>query len=111
MTAPEPLEVEVIRDGSLRVRWTDGHESAYGLRYLRGYCPCASCQGHGVGQHFLPNEAPRITAIDEVGNYALGISFVGGHNTGIYTFEWLRRLCPCAACQATQGERHPMRFV
>ena len=111
MTAPEPAEVEVVRDGSLHVHWTDGHESTYELHYLRGYCPCAHCQGHGVGQHFVPNDAPRITAIEEVGNYALGIQFAGGHNTGIFTFELLRRLCPCDACQRAQGDHHPIVYV
>lgn len=108
MSVPEPIEVEVLRDGNLRMSWEDGHESVYPLRYLRGFCPCAHCQGHGVGHDFVANDAPRITSIEEVGNYALNVRFAGGHNTGIYTFEVLRRLCPCEACRREQGPTHAM---
>ena len=106
MSAPEPVEVEVVKGGDLRISWDDGHQSLYPVRYLRGYCPCAECQGHGGGYGFVANDAPRISGIDEVGNYALNIRY-GPHRTGIYTFELLRTLCPCESCRREQGDRHP----
>jgi DUF971 family protein len=109
MRAPDPVEIEVKQDSSLRISWDDAHESVYPPAYIRGWCPCAHCQGHGGRMAFVNNEAPRITAVEEVGNYALNIRFAGGHVTGIYTFEHLRALCPCETCQQAQGEKHPMR--
>jgi len=107
MAAAEPVEIEVVA-GGVRMTWDDGHESLFPLRYIRGWCPCAGCQGHAGANTFVANEGPKVTGIDEVGAYALNIRF-GAHNTGIFTFELLRRLCPCDACQREQGERHPLR--
>lgn len=107
MSSPEPVEVAVGEGGSMHIRWSDEHQSVYPRRYLRGYCPCAHCQGHGGRHEFVPNDAPRITAVEEVGRYALNIRYAGGHDTGIYTFELLRRLCPCDACTSAAGPKHP----
>ncbi len=107
---PDPVEVEYrSKDRELRIAWADEHESRYPVRYLRGYCPCAHCQGHGSSWNFVENDGPGPTAIGEVGNYALSIEFAGGHKTGIYSFEILRQLCPCEACQELQGPVHPWR--
>jgi len=116
--APEPIEVELLADSgsghpALKVAWDDGHQSLYPLRYLRGFCPCASCQGHGRGTWtFIPVDAPQITGIEEVGNYALNIVWNDGakgpHTTGIYAFEILRQLCPCHDCQTLQGPQHAL---
>lgn len=105
----EPIEVEVQTAGKqLRIHWSDGHQSIYALHYLRGFCPCAVCQGHGGAWNFQANTAPDIADIHEVGNYALGIGFSDGHSTGIYTFDILRELCPCSPCQTQQGPEHPI---
>lgn len=105
---PLPVVVEVQGpQARLRVSWDDGHESRYPLWYLRGFCPCAHCQGHGQGTWtFVPVENPQISTIDEVGNYALSIGFSDGHDTGIYAFEILRELCPCGACRSALGDKH-----
>jgi DUF971 family protein len=103
-----PTTIELVREARrLRVEWEDGHESVYSLRYLRGFCPCAHCQGHGQGLwHFVPTDDPLVTKIEEVGSYAVSITFSDGHATGIYSFEILRELCPCAACREEQGPAH-----
>lgn len=95
----EPLEVEVQDAGqTLRVSWSDNTTSRYPIRYLRGYCPCANCQGHGGTIHFVDVKAPKITAITEVGAYALNIVWRDDsgatHSTGIYSFDFLRDLDP-----------------
>lgn len=106
--SPEPVEVEYkSASKELRVSWSDGHQSLYGVRYLRGFCPCAQCQGHGAAWDYVANDGPQVTEIHEVGNYALNLVYEGGHRTGIYSFEILRNLCACDACRAQAGELHP----
>ena len=68
-----PYPVEVRRDGTARtvhITWSDGHVSAYPFAYLRGWCPCAGCQGHGGERRFVhgPSDLERIGL---VGRYAL----------------------------------------
>ena len=111
MLAPEPREVELQREKqTLIIRWSDDHESFYHLRYLRGFCPCAECQGHEIGDwKFI--ESPDdigITKIEPMGNYALSIHFNDSHNTGIYSWEILRELCPCRECRDLHKEKHAM---
>ena len=110
---PTPSLVELKKaESKLYISWTDGHQSVYGLRYLRGFCPCAQCQGHAQGVWtFVPVERPEITKIEETGSYALSIVFSDGHATGIYSFEILRELCPCEICQAEQGAHHPLHSL
>jgi DUF971 family protein len=82
----------------LAVDWPDGHVSTFPLWFLRGWCPCAVCQGHGGAQSFQPHAAKQVVGIQPVGNYAVSFTWDDGHATGIYPFEWLRRWCPCDAC-------------
>ena len=82
----------------LAVTWDDGTVSTYPVPYLRSWCPCAGCQGHGNEVKFL--DAPTDTTVAglfEIGAYALGIRFHDGHDNGIYTWEWLWKISPQAA--------------
>jgi DUF971 family protein len=81
------------RDHTLTITWPDGFASVYPVEYLRGWCPCAGCQGHSTRVAWHP-PAPetRIAKLREVGAYALGIEFGDGHDDGIYTWEWLRTI-------------------
>lgn len=77
----------------LVVTWEDSTASTYPVPYLRSWCPCAGCQGHGNEVKYLA--APEETSIGglfEIGAYALGIRFHDGHDSGIYTWEWLRKI-------------------
>ncbi len=104
---PEQINVE---NGPRRVQvaWLDGHHSAYPWWYLRGFCPCAGCQGHGGPYTFHGAQGDSVapaTALGEVlevGNYALNLTWEDGHRTGIYPFDLLRRLCACVACRQTE---------
>jgi DUF971 family protein len=80
----------------LRLTWSDGHVREYDYDYLRGYCPCAVCQGHAATEiRFHPPEAPvTLTRIEAVGNYGLSLVFSDGHGTGIYRFDFLREIDP-----------------
>jgi DUF971 family protein len=99
----EPMNqpVEVRRgadDRIMRIRWNDGHESQYPWAYLRGWCPCAGCQGHGNDKRFVHAPPCDLLEISVVGTYALSLRWSDGHDTGIYTYAHLRQLCACAAC-------------
>ena len=87
----------------LRLTWSDGHSADFDYDYVRGYCPCAACQGHGAPKavYHPPPKPVKVWSVEQVGNYAIGIAFSDGHNTGIYHFDFLRRICPCPACTGT----------
>lgn len=98
---PHPTEVRRLPDeGRLRITWTDGHVGEYEYRYLRGYCPCAACQGHTNEAIAFNPPAGEVHPLEivPVGNYAISFHWSDGHGTGIYRFDFLRRLCPCGAC-------------
>ena len=84
----------------MRVEWSDGHVSEFPFDYLRGWCPCALCQGHGGERRFVARPGAKLAEITVVGNYALSLTWAGGHDTGIYTYPYLREICPCPACRA-----------
>jgi DUF971 family protein len=109
------LLTEARRDPAtqaLHLTWNDGHRGHVSYHELRGWCPCAGCQGHTSDLVFHPPSAavePRQIAA--VGNYAISITWSDGHGTGIYRFDYLRDLCGCAACAAQGGEPRPGRFA
>jgi DUF971 family protein len=84
----------------LRLTWADGHSAEYDYDYLRGWCPCAGCQGHtGLTIRYQPPVHPIATvAVQPVGNYGISIAFSDGHGTGIYRYDFLRKVCPCGHC-------------
>ncbi len=99
----DPCNIAPTEDGArLRIRWSDGHDSEYEPRYLRLRCRCAACVDEYTGRPLLdPRGVPEDVyplAIRYVGRYALGFEWSDGHDTGIYPFELLREICPCAAC-------------
>jgi DUF971 family protein len=99
----QPQQIDV-RDAlrTLTITWADGHISRYPFWYLRGFCPCAVCQGHGGALTFHGGDVgdgPKLNTIDDVGHYAINLTWDDGHKTGIYTLDGLRNLCPCPVCQ------------
>jgi DUF971 family protein len=111
---PVDIKVHVSSGGGVDIVWTDRHQSHYDFTYLREFCPCALCDderrkkedlaAHAAGSSgaALPMFKPRPTArsAKAVGNYALQIDFTDGHTTGIYSFDYLRTICPCEQCGA-----------
>ena len=97
---PHPVEVRRIADERLvRITWSDNHCSQYPFGYLRGWCPCAACQGHGNEPRYIHAQNTDLVKIGVVGNYALSIIWGDGHDTGIYSYRWLRQLCACQMCK------------
>ena len=104
-----PLQIDIsAAQETLTVRWNDGHVSTYPWWYVRGFCPCAMCQGHAGGWDFVKVDRPRLAEVNEVGHYALNITWQDGHRTGIYSFEVLRQLCTCDSCRQRGGAIHPL---
>jgi DUF971 family protein len=100
MASNFPTEINHVKaQQTIRITWEDGHLGEYTEEYLRGYCPCALCQGHGVERRFIVVPGAKLIDIREVGNYAVELRWKDGHSTGIYTFDYLRSLCPCANCR------------
>lgn len=107
----EPVDME--RDESrLAIVWKDGHRSVYAYDDLRRACPCATCRTEreqapaSSPLRVLPASAPTRAVLEDVkwvGWYAFRFSWQDGHDTGIYSFEYLRALCPCPECSASQG--------
>jgi DUF971 family protein len=101
--------------GVLTLTWADGHESPIPLATLRRECPCASCRhyrekaGGSPTLSVLPpeiaNASPVIESLQPVGRYGLQPIWKDGHDTGIYTFEYLRGLCPCEACRSARSTK------
>lgn len=93
------------------IEWGDGHVGVYPHEILRGYCPCAGCQGHEATIRFVPPEPGQleIERIEPVGNYALRIEWFDGHGSGLYSFPYLRALCFCSECRPgdSRDERGP----
>jgi DUF971 family protein len=104
--AQYPTEINHVKARAIvRITWDDGHMGDYPEDYLRGYCPCALCQGHGATRRFIAVPDAKLVGIGAVGNYALEFRWHDGHSTGIYSYDYLRALCPCPACagQGTEG--------
>ena len=98
-----PVEVRAPRGARvMQIVFDDGHEGIYPHELLRGYCPCAQCQGHNGPIRYVPGGDLELVEIGEVGNYALSLTWGDRHSTGIYSFRYLRQLCACAEC--AQGE-------
>ncbi|MEJ5285901.1 MAG: DUF971 domain-containing protein [Bacteroidota bacterium] len=96
----EPIEITKIDGDKLKISWLDGFVAVISLKDLRDNCPCASCQGEQVGfKKFEPLKLDviqpgtyEIESIEPIGNYAIQIVWKDGHDTGIYSFEYLRQV-------------------
>ena len=95
--------VQIKRDqaaNELRITWDDGHLSILPIKFLRDECPCAGCKGEVLfGKVYKP--APlmifgegmyELASLTAVGQYAIQASWKDGHDTGIYSWEYLRAL-------------------
>jgi len=85
------------------VTWADGQTMAYPHEILRGYCPCAGCQGHSGSIKFQTGGNEELREIERVGNYALSFTWGDSHSSGIYTFRYLRALGEMLAAQGPEA--------
>ena len=87
---------DVVFADDLTIEWRDGVVSHYPFFALRDACPCASCIDELTGKKVLdPNSIQReihISTAEYVGNYALRFDWSDGHDSGIYSFRFLREM-------------------
>jgi DUF971 family protein len=93
-----PLNIQSIGD-EIAIAWSDGGESYVRHGLLRRASPSAETQGeHDVfgnkygGAAKAEDAAVRVLGWERVGNYAIRFDFSDGHRTGLYTFDYLRKL-------------------
>jgi len=94
-TAPQPTALTVHQTTrTLEVSFDDGASFRIAFELMRVYSPSAEVQGHGPGQEVLQTGKREvgIDAIEAVGHYAVQPRFSDGHDTGIFTWEYLYKL-------------------
>lgn len=95
-SAIEPREIKQEGDAGLRITWADDHVSSFTAAGLRRACPCAQCVNEWTGQRVLRPESVAdelvINDLSLVGRYAINFRWSDGHDTGIYSFRYLREL-------------------
>ena len=104
MIRMRPVDLQQIGH-DLAIRWDDGQESYIALERLRGACPCAGCKGekdvmgnvYKAPERPLAPEAFRLAKWQWVGGYAIQPVWADGHSTGLYSFDYLRKLAEAAA--------------
>lgn len=108
-----PREITVSREKrEVHICWEDGHESVYGFDLLRKVCPCALCSDErrkradsgGLTLTVLSGPVPKTGEIQAaevkpVGRYAINFLWSDGHDSGIYSYHFLRATCPCPSCR------------
>jgi prepilin-type processing-associated H-X9-DG protein len=108
---PANVKIHVSTGAGVDIAWADGHASHFDFEFLREKCPCATCNDErlkkseaGPSLHAAPSAFPmfkpkiKARGAQTVGQYAIKIDFNDGHSTGIYSFDMLRTICPCAEC-------------
>ena len=109
---PKSVKVHLTSGTGVDIEWKDGHLSQYRFPYLRDACPCALCDeeraktGREPGQAVqgkpgeLPMFKPAVKPVsaEGVGKYAIKFNWNDGHQLGIYSWKWLREICPCEDC-------------
>jgi len=110
---PHTVKIQVTSGSGVDIVWSDQHSSHYDFAYLRELCPCALCNDERAKKAASPTGSgaapqssvlpmfkpkPKARSAHPIGNYAIQIEFTDGHNTGIYSYDYLRTICPCDEC-------------
>lgn len=91
-TTPRPVDIRLHQASRLlELKFDNGMEATLSCEFLRVYSPSAEVRGHGAGQEVLQvgKESVNITGIEPVGNYAVRLTFSDGHDTGLYSWDYL----------------------
>lgn len=95
-----PKQIKITEQQRLKIIWENDEESEISLKYLRDECPCANCKGETIlfktmRPARIKFDTPgkyEIKNIEVVGGYAAKITWKDGHDTGIYSWEYLKTL-------------------
>ena len=118
-TDPKSVRVNLTTGTGMEIDWRDGHHSSYSFPFLRDACPCALCEdergkagrAYGEGPKLAPGALPMFKAAakplsaEGVGRYAIKFSWNDSHDLGIYSWAFLREVCPCAECKTERASR------
>ncbi len=115
LEAITPAKVRIMKtEGTgMSIDWKDGHTSMWNFAWLRNACPCATCneeRQHAGREPGVPKPSPggplvmyqappRPLEATPVGKYAIRFKWNDGHESGIYSYDYLRRMCTCDACR------------
>ena len=93
MDAPSEITVKG-KSRALEVAWADGTRYSLPFEYLRVHSPSAEIRGHGGGEGKLElaKENVKITQVEPIGLYAVRLHFDDGHNSGLFSWNYLREL-------------------
>lgn len=101
-----PTDIQPIGE-ELAIKWDDGSESFIRLELLRRACPCAGCKGevdilgnlYKSPERPLPAQAFQLVQVMPVGGYGLQPVWADGHNTGLFSYDYLKRVAEAASKQ------------
>lgn len=96
----KPKQIKIQDKDKLSIIWTDNSNTVLSLKYLRDECPCAGCKGETIlfktyrppSPTVFSPEMYKIKNIELVGDYAIQITWKDGHNTGIYSWDYIKTL-------------------
>jgi DUF971 family protein len=111
---PKSVKINLTAGTGMEIEWKDGHRSSYTFKFLRDACPCALCEDERGKSGRKPGEGPKLApgalpmfkpaakpvSADAVGKYALRFAWNDNHDLGIYSWAYLREVCPCTECAA-----------
>jgi DUF971 family protein len=109
---PKSVMIHLTTGTGVEIEWKDGHRSVFSFAFLREACPCALCDDERGKSGRKPGEVAKLApgslpmfkpvvkalAAEEVGKYALKFSFSDKHDLGIFSWFYLREVCPCVEC-------------
>jgi DUF971 family protein len=113
---PKSVKVNLTAGTGVDIEWTDGHRSHYSFPFLRDACPCALCNEEREKTGREPGDSPQAapgalpmfkaaakpTSAEGVGKYAIKFNWNDGHDLGIYSWKFLREVCPCEECRSAR---------
>ena len=117
MADPKSVKVNLTSGTGMDIEWKDGHQSHYPFVFLRDACPCALCDEERSKSDREPGEplkpapgslpmfkaAAKPLTAEPVGKYAIRFNWTDGHELGIYSWTFLREVCPCEACKTSRS--------
>jgi len=114
---PKSVKVNLTTGAGVDIDWKDGHHSHYSFPFLRDACPCALCNEEREKAGREPGDSPAAApgalpmfkpavkplSAEGVGKYAIKFHWNDNHDLGIYSWEFLRKVCPCEECKAARA--------
>ena len=114
---PKSVKVNITTGDGVDIEWKDGHRSHYSFVFLRDACPCALCDDEREKANREPGEPAKLKpgalpmfkekakpiSAEGVGKYAIKFNWNDRHELGIYSWQYLRDVCPCEECKAIKA--------